>query len=97
MAGGMTSADHTPGFPFGDGAWQIVVDGNGYETIHGSDEDGRPDDLIAETFGDYANLIAAAPDMFEALELCRAAFEAQFGFAEAWPKVDAALAKARGK
>ncbi len=48
--------------------WQIVVDPLGYPSIHETDEDGRPGDLVAHCFADRENLIAAAPDLLEALQ-----------------------------
>lgn len=44
-----------------------------------------------------AHLIAASPDLYEALVVCREAIVNQEGFGSAWPKIKAALAKARGE
>lgn len=48
-------------------AWQIVIDGLGYSSVHETDEDGKPGDLVAHTYGDHINLIAAAPRLRSAL------------------------------
>jgi hypothetical protein len=49
-------------------AWQIKVDGFGYPSIHDTDEDGNPGDLIAHTFADHEHLICSAPELLAALE-----------------------------
>lgn len=48
-------------------AWQIVTDAKGFESIHETDEDGRPGDLVAHVFGDNAALVRAAPALARAL------------------------------
>ena len=48
--------------------WQIVTDEKGFESIHETDEDGLPGDLVAHVFGDNARLIASATEMFEYIE-----------------------------
>lgn len=47
-------------------AWQIVTDAKGFESIHETDEDGRPGDLVAHVFGDNAALVRAAPQLCNA-------------------------------
>ncbi len=47
--------------------WQIVTDDLGYQSIHETDEDGRPGDLVAHVFGDHADLVASAPRRRSAL------------------------------
>lgn len=47
--------------------WQITVDELGYQAIHETDEGGRPGDLVAEVFGDGAELIVNAPRLRRAL------------------------------
>lgn len=47
--------------------WQVVVDGLGYSSVHETDEDGKPGDLVAHTYGDHIELIAAAPSLRSAL------------------------------
>ena len=49
------------------GAWQIKVDALGYPSIYGTDEDGKPGDLVAHTFADHERLIVCAPDLLSAL------------------------------
>jgi len=48
--------------------WQVVVDGLGYSSVHETDEDGKPGDLVAHTYGDHINLIGAAPALLAAAE-----------------------------
>ncbi|MHA0335798.1 hypothetical protein [Sphingomonas aquatilis] len=48
-------------------AWQIVTDELGYGSIHETDEDGKPGDLVADVFGDHANLLVSAPRLLKAL------------------------------
>ena len=47
--------------------WQIVTDELGYDSIHETDEDGKPGDLVADVFGDHANLLVSAPRLLKAL------------------------------
>lgn len=48
-------------------AWQIVIDGLGYSSVHETDEDGKPGDLVAHTYGDHINLIVAAPRLLQSV------------------------------
>lgn len=49
--------------------WQPVFDAKGFGSIHETDEDGAPGDLIAEVFhSDHFNLMLAAPTLLSALE-----------------------------
>lgn len=48
-------------------AWQVVVDQLGYESIHETDEDGRPGDLVAHVYGDNVALVSSAPRLRKAL------------------------------
>jgi hypothetical protein len=41
--------------------WQIVTDAKGFQSIHETNEDGQPGDLVANIFGDHAALLLAAP------------------------------------
>ena len=50
------------------GAWQIKVDGFGYPSIYGTDEDGNPGDLVAHCFADHENLICTAPELLRDCE-----------------------------
>jgi hypothetical protein len=49
--------------------WQIVTDDLGYDSIHETNENGGPGDLVCDVFGDSkrSDLIAAAPDLYAAL------------------------------
>lgn len=47
--------------------WQIVTDELGYGSIHETDEDGKPGDLVADVFGDHASLLLSAPRLRFAL------------------------------
>lgn len=47
--------------------WQIITDAKGFESIHETDEDGRPGDLVADVFGDSAALVVNAPRLRRAL------------------------------
>lgn len=46
-------------------AWQIVSDASGL-SVHETDEDGKPGDLVADVWGGHSALIAAAPDLLQA-------------------------------
>lgn len=48
-------------------AWQIVTDDLGYQSIHETDEDGNPGDLIAEVNGDHIMLLVNAAELRSAL------------------------------
>ncbi len=48
--------------------WQIKVDALGYPSIYGTDEDGRPGDLVAHCFADHEHLIRSAPELLAALK-----------------------------
>ena len=48
-------------------AWQVVVDHLGYESIHETDEDGSPGDLVAHVYGDNVALVSSAPRLRKAL------------------------------
>lgn len=47
--------------------WQIVRNDLGFESIHETDEDGAPGDLVAHVLGDHAPLVVAAPRLRSAL------------------------------
>lgn len=48
-------------------AWQIVTDGLGYQSIHETDEDGNPGDIVAEVNSDHIMLLANAAELRSAL------------------------------
>lgn len=47
--------------------WQIVTDPKGFQSVHETDEDGGPGDLVCNVYGDHASLIEAAPALRKAL------------------------------
>lgn len=65
----MAEASSSKGFQgeYQPDAWQIVVDALGYPSIHETDEDGRPGDLVAHCFADNEKLIVNAPRLRSAL------------------------------
>lgn len=96
----MSEAGHTPG-PWRDGQ-------AGNLRVYGPDGMGEHSGLIAEVFKSRANarLIAAAPDLLEALrgarqtilELVNARYSEAEGSDDDWmAEIDAAIAKAEGR
>lgn len=83
------------------GPWHVIADSQGYANIHHkSDDDGDTGDIVATCFqdDDHAHLIAAAPELYDALQLVLDTY----GFdsstdSSIWQTVTAALAKARGE
>lgn len=47
--------------------WQIVKDRLGYDSVHETNEDGGPGDIVCDVYGDHASLIEAAPALRKAL------------------------------
>lgn len=56
--------------------WQIITGKQGYVSLHETDEDGNPGDLIAQVCNhDHLKLLAAAPDLLSALQSAVGAME----------------------
>lgn len=84
------------------GPWRVSTDDLGYHSIRTGERNDAPDsDLIADLFcsEQEVNLIAAAPDLYEALEAVDLArmTDAPSDWTRATELTDAALAKARGE
>lgn len=85
------------------GPWHVITDSQGYESIHhATADDGGTGDIVATCFQDaeHARLIAAAPELYEALEATRDALAkllTDSGYilahSAALAQADAALAK----
>ena len=101
----MTQGKHTPG-PWVNGHYddindEIVIQTHEGEYVASIDCDGAYEGKIAATIDANARLIAAAPDMLEALQECRAELEAYEADAtgEGYknPRLNAAIARATGE
>lgn len=75
--------------------WQIVTDKLGYPSIYETDEDGKPGDLVADVFGEHANLMVSAPDLLAALVAAEGLFAHTFAMGGTIHKqMQAAIVKA---
>jgi hypothetical protein len=89
---------------FTPGPWQAFTDRHGQSYCIDTDL-GRAstnvtviaDDIRGEQRHANARLIAAAPELFEALEVARGEIAKVHQLRSALPQIDAALAKARGE
>lgn len=84
------------------GPWHVVNDSQGFDNIHHAPAgDGDTGDIVATCYqdSDHAHLIAAAPDMFDALARAMKwlAISDDVRCEKDFKAAEAALAKARGE
>jgi hypothetical protein len=93
-AAGITPLTHLPAYRAD--LWQIVTDAKGFESIHETNEDGDPGDLVAHVFGDSdrTKLLRMAPQLLAALKRLTFAARTSGGTAGPDPELMSACAQA---
>ncbi len=75
--------------------WQIVTNEKGFQSLHETNEDGAPGDLIAHLFReDYAEALLALPEMMATLKLIAAT--PAWGYPERWETTPARVRQLAG-